>query len=434
MELYEFNTILGKSTSLIFSFGCIWIVHSIYKTPRKLWQCILIWVSAYTLAAFTTIALQALFPDILYERLGMYAGIIAVIPYLYLLPHIPIYQRIFVYIFVYTMMYCCILLPRTLSLFLGPIWGIDPNRIFIPLYLLIIVVFIYIMQRYLFKYLKKALSFYQENLLGLTTFAGSAYLMILLSVDPWATTPALSLYQTITIFTLICTIFLGYTLAFRTLLNILEQVKLKSTTETALMQAQLAQREFQSSMERIKQIRHMRHDMTHHFNTIATLTSHQKQDDVLLYIRDILKELPENPLTNHNFITQSFLDYYQNLCMRENIFYEEHIHYDEDRLTNKNQLGILLGNALKNAYEAALDESIKNPFIRVEGRTKGSQIIMIIENSYELEPNIDYSSTKGPNRGFGLESIRVATERNNGYLEISHTNKIFTLKAVLVIE
>lgn len=429
--LYEFPSVMGDITSLIFSFGCIWMAHSLYQTPRKLWQIIGIWLVSYLLCALGTTALQAIYPHILYERLGMYVGVTAIIAYLYLFPHIPVSQRIFVYLFVYTTMYCCMLLPRALSLLIAPPLNYDPDQLFVPIYITLNLLFVFVMQKYLLDYLRRALHYFERYSISLTLFATLAYLNILLFFDPWATLPALSLYDFAVIFLVMLTMLGGYALSFRTMINISEQSKLNQLAEAAQLQAQLAQREYRNSMESIAQIRKIRHDISHHLRSLHALAIQNSDDEIIDYIEPLLQEIPTQALGSRNFITDSFLEYYREQCATSAVAFTAEIRYDESKLSQKNQLGILLGNALKNAFEAASNSQIPQPFIKITAHEKGTQIVFLIENSYSGQLNPNYTSTKNKDRGFGLASIRSATEQSGGYLSLSHTEDVFTLKAVI---
>lgn len=212
-----------------------------------------------------------------------------------------------------------------------------------------------------------------------------------------------------------------------------ERIAFKSRTDMALLQAQLAEQEYHSTMQSISQIRQIRHDMTHHLTAISALAAQGSRDELLAYINTLSDVVPEQSLSDRNFVTESFLEYYRNLCRDEGIAFEAAIRYDEAELTNKSHLGILLGNALKNSFEAA-SSSDSPRFIHVEGRKQGAQLVLIVQNSYSGSLNEDYRSTKGKERGLGLSGIRSVTESHNGYLELSHTDTEFTLKAVLVME
>lgn len=210
-----------------------------------------------------------------------------------------------------------------------------------------------------------------------------------------------------------------------------ERVALKVQAETAQFTAFLTEREFHSTLENISQIRQVRHDFIHHLTTLSAIAEKGRKDELLSYISSMSELVPSHPLSEHNFITSSFIEYYRELCNDAGIRFEAVIRYNEDLCQNKTHLGILLGNSLKNAYEAALESNDAERFVSVEGRQHHQQLILIVKNSFSGKLDEKYSSTKGEGRGLGLAGIRNVTECHNGYLELGHIDTVFTLKAVL---
>ncbi len=434
MTEYVLTFPIGDITNLMFSLVGIFMAHSLYKSPRKRWQCILAWVIINIVWALLSVLFSSILPHVVYERVGIFVGLTGIFVYLYLFPNIPIPQRIFTYFLVDTSMYLCVLLPRTISLFIAPPLGFHPDILFVPVYCIVMGSFIFCFHRYLCNYILKALVSFQKNLTTLAVFAATAYITMLFFVDPWGNFTAKSFSEAILIMGSMGVVLLGYLLSFRTLTGIVNQMELDQLAQTALTQAQLAQKEYQTTMESINQIRQLRHDMTHHFRSIHAMAASGQTEELTEYISNVAQLVPEQNLGGQNFITESFLNHYRSLCGEQGIAFSSKIDYDERKLKDKSRLGILLGNALKNAYEATLAETISNPFITVEGWEQGSQFVFIIQNSYTGNLKEGYHSTKGLDRGFGITGIRGATEGHGGYLEISHTDTVFTLNAVIVAD
>ncbi len=434
MTEYVLTSPTSDITNLIFSIVGIYMAHSLYKSQRKRWQTILAWVLVNIFFAVAAIILHMLFPAINYERISMCVGIFGILVYLYLFPHIPIAQRIFTYFLVDTCMNFVVLLPRTFSVWLAPQLGLHPDTLFAPLYVTVLVAFLIGFRLFFLPSILKALPIFKEKLISLTLFSATSYITMFLLVDPWGAFPSVSLYDISLYWGFMAIVTLGYILCFRTLGSILVSSETRHLSDTALLQAKITANEYYSMLENISQVRQIKHDISHHLFAISSLAKQEKHSEILTYLDDLSMMVPQVRVGTSNFITDSFLDYYEGLCKNSNIDFQSNITYSETNVYNQMQLGTFLGNSLKNAYEAALDVENNKRFVKIHGMQKGAQIIFHIENSYAKDPLPDYKSLKGDEHGYGLSSIRNVTEKCGGYLNISHENNVFLLHAVMIID
>ena len=101
-------------------------------------------------------------------------------------------------------------------------------------------------------------------------------------------------------------------------------------------------------------------------------------------------------------------------------------------------LTAIFGNALDNAVEAVSDITIpEKRLITIKSYTESGYCICKITNFFEgfiLRTGDTFSSTKAPERGIGLRSIRYSVERNHGNMEIDTTDDAFTLVLLLPIK
>lgn len=210
---------------------------------------------------------------------------------------------------------------------------------------------------------------------------------------------------------------------------------LRLSTESAKAQIKLVEQEYRADLESMEQVRKMRHDLKHHLSVLSALLEENDLSGVKAYIEELAGELPQTPLDGKNRITKSFLRKYAELCCGGGITLVSDIGYDEDALSDKMRLGLILGNALQNAYEAALDAPEELRQIKIEGRTAQGTLLLVVENGYDGHLNPDYRTTKsGPLHGYGLPGIRKAAESAGGYVEIEYTRQKFRLTVALTVE
>lgn len=211
---------------------------------------------------------------------------------------------------------------------------------------------------------------------------------------------------------------------------------MRLSMESVKAQIELVEQEYRADLDCMEQIRKMRHDLKHHLTVLSALLTENDLDSAKAYINELSGELPQVPLDGKNRLTKGFLRKYAQLCRCGGITLISDIRYDEDALTDKTRLGLILGNALQNAYEAALDAPERGlRQVRIEGRTVQNTLLLVVENSYDGHLNPDYHTTKsGALHGYGLPSIRKAAESAGGYVDIEHTQEKFRLTVALTIE
>lgn len=236
-------------------------------------------------------------------------------------------------------------------------------------------------------------------------------------------------------------IFLPFTMViymFMILIGIVNVI-LKKQTELAIeaksaeLRATLAEKEFIMTMDSMNQIRKIRHDIEHHFFVIDTYLEENDIVAAKAYIESASAMVPKQSLSGKNLITGSFTEQYRSLCEQNGIKFTDSVLFDEEMISNKTALGIILGNGLKNAFESALTAQDEQRFIRISGKQVHDNITIVIENGFNHEIKPDYKSTKEKGRGRGISNIRDAAMRCGGYLECRHTDNVFILEAVLVM-
>lgn len=212
------------------------------------------------------------------------------------------------------------------------------------------------------------------------------------------------------------------------------QTSLALEANSARLRAALAEKEFHGVMENMNQIRKMRHDIEHHFSVIHTYLAKNNTEAAIAYIEEASSLMPTRSLSEKNLITGSFIEQYRTLCRQNDILFTEKITYDEDFISDKTVLGIILGNGLKNAYESAMTADKEQRFVRITGKQVHDNIAIVIQNGFSHEIKANFKSTKAEGRGLGISNIREAAQRCGGYVDCRYESFLFTLEIVLVIQ
>lgn len=213
-----------------------------------------------------------------------------------------------------------------------------------------------------------------------------------------------------------------------------QKSRLVVEAETGRLQAHIAEKEYHTAMQGFTQVRQLRHDMTHHFSAIGALAREDDTAGILSYLEELSELAPsrDRVLSPGNFITNSFLSHYKELCDEKGIELRHQIAFRENQLENKTHLGIILGNALQNAYEAVCKQPTTTSFIEVVIKRMDANLLFVIRNSYAGIVKKDFRTTKtAQGHGVGLASMRNIVELYNGYFNLDYTDGVFTVNIVL---
>ncbi|MCF0130473.1 MAG: GHKL domain-containing protein [Pseudobutyrivibrio sp.] len=203
-----------------------------------------------------------------------------------------------------------------------------------------------------------------------------------------------------------------------------------------IMQKQQYEYQLKTDIE----LRKLRHDLSNHLGVIRELIYDNKLDESKRYI-DSLLEAKE--VCNTKYYTgDSFLDvlvkYYAFLCETGEITFEIKGHLNEELMLEIIDMTTLIGNALQNALEAALEADVREIHLELADHRK--EVFIIISNTckdiVDVDKNFCQSSKTDKKRhGFGLKNINGVIEKYDGeyYINTLNDNGINWFNMTLII-
>lgn len=172
------------------------------------------------------------------------------------------------------------------------------------------------------------------------------------------------------------------------------------------------------------------HDYKHAILYMEHLISENRIEELQQYLHKENKKLEQS---SHYYKTgNSMLDVIVNtkykLMQEKNILFMSDIVVSEKLPIAEIDLGILLGNLLDNAIEAA--QACKTPYISLVIKYHNSLLEMEITNSYTGEQSSDFRTTKEDKlfHGIGLKSVENIVERYEGFMEKQVEEEVVTVK------
>lgn len=183
---------------------------------------------------------------------------------------------------------------------------------------------------------------------------------------------------------------------------------------------------------REKETKKFRHDLRSHMELISNLIRNHEYDEIDNYIERMQLKIDTfgNIITVQNGIVDAIINQYYIKAMQNGIEMEVKGIFPVDCSIETYDLCTIFSNALSNAYEAAIEAEEK--YISLECGYTDKNIIVIVRNSIQDHTKESNSKPRknADYHGFGLENIKDAVSKYNGFMNIEKNEQEFCLKII----
>ena len=212
--------------------------------------------------------------------------------------------------------------------------------------------------------------------------------------------------------------------------QLLEEQKLKSEYERREIRYQDIERE----QEEIRKIRHNIKNQLLELNLrLDGEVDKEYQEETIALIEEIdesLQSVAENSYSQC-FAIDALLRVKLERAKNLGIEVTHQVLMSGKLTMKRGDMGVILGNLLDNAIEAA--QIAEQPFLSVRVIQKKENLMMEVKNSCLNMPNKDFFTSKADtkNHGFGIKSIRQAAKKYEGRVDFSQEEQIFIARIML---
>jgi len=196
----------------------------------------------------------------------------------------------------------------------------------------------------------------------------------------------------------------------------------------------------QESVENIKTIRH---DMKMHLATARDFNMNGQTDEATDYLNSLLGDIEKREIysNTNNTAFDSIINFKLNDTKQENIELDIRLLIPPALNIEVADIVTILGNLLDNAIDAVA--KVEDKQIKLDIEYSKENLFIQIENTYDGK--VKYAKDKdcldtaivtrkdGDNHSYGLKNIRNSIEKYNGYMDISHDDKVFSVGVLLYI-
>ena len=177
------------------------------------------------------------------------------------------------------------------------------------------------------------------------------------------------------------------------------------------------------------QVRTLRHDLRNHLTVLQGLIESREQERAEDYLRQIAGSpaLKGSKLLCDNDVANAILAAKAEEMARSGLAGDFQAALPENLPVADIDLCALLGNALDNAMEAAIQAEDKSVTVRC--RVDKGMLMLKVRNALAGNERADLSTTKADKKqhGFGLAGMREIAERYGGTMEVSTAGGYFEL-------
>ena len=271
-------------------------------------------------------------------------------------------------------------------------------------------------------------------------------LWIALSIIPWVSVASLSTlmelslefpeYQKRILLSMLC-IIIANVMTYYFFVVISKGHEARLELQMLEQQNENVKREMESSRAFVAEMRQVRHDIKNQLLTIQRYLDENKVTEASEYVKRLSGEyLPmrQSLVVTENVAFDAIVNAKAALCQPQGIDFIVRVKPEIVQKIDSVDVGILFGNLLDNAIEAAKNSKGKRIYMEVD--QKEAYISIIVRNSIDasvLEKNPSLMTTKkNPDiHGVGLKSVHRLVEEHDGMIQFFEENNEFCCHILL---
>ncbi len=211
-------------------------------------------------------------------------------------------------------------------------------------------------------------------------------------------------------------------------------LKTKTSLELANRQVDLQKIYYENIVSQMDEIRHIRHDLRHHYAILQSLAQSGDTKAALDYVNNLPTLDAAAPVTG-NLVADSLVGFYSAQAQELGFSLEAELSVSKKIPVSDSDLCILLGNLMENALDAQRYLAEQDRYVRVVARADDNSFTLAVDNRFDgfLQKKDDrlVSRKPGDAHGIGLSSVRAVCKKYNGVLQLETEGDLFMAGIVI---
>lgn len=201
-------------------------------------------------------------------------------------------------------------------------------------------------------------------------------------------------------------------------------------------QLSMQEEQYKKLLENNDSVSRIRHDWRHHLLSINGFVENQDMESLKQYLEMLSPKYVnyEEVTVCPNHVVDIILRHYGAMAKANGIYMSVKAKIAPEVNIQDTDLCIVFGNLVENAVEACIHQKTGDKFIDVVTSTRGSQLVVMISNTYEENIRVEndrYYSTKHEGEGIGLFSVRKVVEKYSGFMNVEYNDRFFKVNLLL---
>lgn len=188
--------------------------------------------------------------------------------------------------------------------------------------------------------------------------------------------------------------------------------------------------------------REERHNFINKLIVLKDDMEHSEKERALEELNRLMQELPGKSIISNcgNSTVDALINFKNITAEKAGVAFRLKIFIPANLPINQCDLGVVMGNALDNAIEAAEQYDGTDKFVEIIMGVKKEALVLTIKNSFcneirkDKQGNLLSTKSDGNRHGYGVKSIRRVAEKYNGEVLIETEKQLFLMTVIMNLE
>lgn len=231
-------------------------------------------------------------------------------------------------------------------------------------------------------------------------------------------------------------------IVFEIYAKLAENFMLENEKTVYEQQLYMISRNTEEQKKMMEGFREERHNFINKLIVLKDDMEHREKERALEELNRLMQELPGKSIISNcgNSTVDALINFKNITAEKAGVAFRLKIFIPANLPINQCDLGVVMGNALDNAIEAAEQYDGTDKFVEIIMGVKKEALVLTIKNSFcneirkDKQGNLLSTKSDGNRHGYGVKSIRRVAEKYNGEVLIETEKQLFLMTVIMNLE
>lgn len=231
-------------------------------------------------------------------------------------------------------------------------------------------------------------------------------------------------------------------IVFEIYAKLAENFMLENEKTVYEQQLYMISRNTEEQKKMMEGFREERHNFVNKLIVLKDDMEHSEKERALEELNRLMQELPGKSIISNcgNSTVDALINFKNITAEKAGVAFRLKIFIPANLPINQCDLGVVMGNALDNAIEAAEQYDGMDKFVEIIMGVKKEALVLTIKNPFcneirkDKQGNLLSTKSDGNRHGYGVKSIRRVAEKYNGEVLIETEKQLFLMTVIMNLE